>query len=198
MDEPVGKAVGNVLEIKETVDALNGKMTKDVEDTIVALGSVILSLVYGKRDMTENAAQIISVINSGQAYQKFKQMVIAQNGDIEFLESPALFPEAKYIIPVYADHDGFIDRIDADYVGSLARFLGAGRMNDESKIDNTAGIVIEKKIGDPVKIGEVLAYVHANDEEKASGAVKNLGDAFLYTDKPSKVKKSRVLEIYGA
>lgn len=196
MDEPVGKAVGNVLEIKETVKALNGQMTKDLEDTIVALGSVILSLSYGKKDMTENSAQIISAIRSGKAFEKFKQMVIAQNGDVEFLESPDLFPEAKYIIPVYADHDGFIESIDADYVGSLARFLGAGRMDDESKIDNTAGIVIEKKIGDPVKIGEVLAYVHANNEEKASGAVKNLGDAFIYTNKPMKIK-SRVLEIYG-
>jgi pyrimidine-nucleoside phosphorylase len=81
-------------------------------------------------------------------------------------------------------------------VGSIARYLGAGRMNDVNEIDNTAGIVLEKKMGDEVTVGETIAYIHANDEEKANGAIKNLSDAFLYSKKPIYVK-SRVLEVYG-
>lgn len=100
------------------------------------------------------------------------------------------------ILPVFATDSGYISRIDADICGSIARFLGAGRMNDEKEIDNTAGLEIKKKIGDEVKVGEVIAYVHTNDDSKAQGAVKNLADAFEYSKKPIKVK-SRVLEMYG-
>ena len=100
------------------------------------------------------------------------------------------------ILPVFATGSGYITRIDADICGSIARFLGAGRMSDENEIDNTAGLEIKKKIGDEVKVGEVIAYVHTNDESKAEGAVKNLANAFEYSQKPIKVK-SRVLEMYG-
>jgi pyrimidine-nucleoside phosphorylase len=78
MDEPVGKAVGNILEVKETIKALNGTMEKDVEDTVVALASLVLKLAYDEKDIKTNAARVLSVINSGQAFTKFKQMVMAQ------------------------------------------------------------------------------------------------------------------------
>lgn len=99
-------------------------------------------------------------------------------------------------MPVYATDSGYIKQIDADMVGSLARYLGAGRMNDGNEIDNTAGIVLEKKMGDAVAVGEIIAHVYANDEDKANGAVRNLADAFEYSQKPVSVK-SRVLEVYG-
>ena len=117
-------------------------------------------------------------------------------GDPEYIDSPDRFPKAKMILPVFATNSGYITKIDADICGSIARYIGAGRMNDENEIDNTAGLVIEKKIGDAVQVGEVIAYVHTNDESKAQGAVKNLADAFEYSEKPIKVK-SRVLEMYG-
>ena len=97
---------------------------------------------------------------------------------------------------MFASDSGYISKIDADICGSIARYLGAGRMKDQNEIDNTAGLVIKKKIGDEVKVGEIIAYVHTNDESKASGAVKNLAEAFEYSEKPIKVK-SRVLEMYG-
>ena len=99
-------------------------------------------------------------------------------------------------MPIFATNSGYISKIDADICGSIARFLGAIRMDENSEIDKTAGIVIEKKIGDEVKVGEVIAYIHANDEKKAEGAANNLVDAFEYSKKPIKVK-SRVLEMYG-
>lgn len=117
-------------------------------------------------------------------------------GDIAFLDNPDKFSKANTILPVFATNSGYIAEIDADICGSIARYLGAGRMSRENEIDNTAGLVIEKKIGDQVQVGEVIAYVHTNDAAKAEGAVKNLADAFEYSKKPV-VVKSRVLEMYG-
>ena len=117
-------------------------------------------------------------------------------GDPEYIDSPDRLPKAKMILPVFATSSGYISRIDADICGSIARYIGAGRIKDEHEIDNTAGLVIQKKIGDEVQVGEVIAFVHTNDESKAEGAVKNLADAFEYSDKPVKVR-SRVLEMYG-
>ena len=117
-------------------------------------------------------------------------------GNPEYIDNPDKLPKAKFILPVFASNSGFISRIDADICGSIARYLGAGRMKEQNEIDNTAGLVIKKKIGDEVKVGEIVAYVHTNDESKANGAVKNLAEAFEYSEKPIKVK-SRVLEMYG-
>ncbi|MBR1539928.1 MAG: hypothetical protein IJ629_01915 [Clostridia bacterium] len=117
-------------------------------------------------------------------------------GDPEYIDNPNRFPKAKMILPVFATNSGYITKIDADICGSIARYIGAGRMKDEHEIDNTAGLTIQKKIGDEVQVGEVIAYVHTNDESKAEGAVKNLADAFEYSDKPIKFR-SRVLEMYG-
>lgn len=196
MDEPVGFSVGNILEIKETIKALNGKMAKDVQDTVFSLGSVVLALAFDENDINETTHQIKNVIVSGKAMTKFKQLIEAQGGDISYIENPEKFPMAKYILPVYATEDGFIKEIDAEMIGDLARYLGAGRMNDDNEIDNTSGFIFEKKIGDEVKVGEILAYVHANDEQKAIAAVKNLPDAYKYSIKAIDVK-SRVLDIYG-
>lgn len=196
MDEPVGYAVGNILEVKETIKALNGKMAKDIQDTIFALGSVILSLAFDKKDMNENIDRIKNVILSGKAMKKFKQLVTSQGGDSSYLDSPDKFPEAKYILPIYASENGFIKEIDAELIGDLARYLGAGRMNDNNEIDNTSGFIFEKKIGDEVKVGDILAYVHANDESKALGAVKNIVDAYKFSEKKV-IVQSRVLDTYG-
>ena len=117
-------------------------------------------------------------------------------GNGEYIDSPDMFPKAKFILPVFATDSGYISKIDADICGSIARYIGAGRMKNQNEIDNTAGIVLEKKIGDEVQVGEIIAYVHTNDETKAEGAVKNLADAFEYSAKPVKTK-SRVLEMYG-
>ena len=91
-------------------------------------------------------------------------------GNPEYIDNPDKLPKAKFILPVFASNSGFISRIDADICGSIARYLGAGRMKEQNEIDNTAGLVIKKKIGDEVKVGEIVAYVHTNDESKANGS----------------------------
>ena len=140
-------------------------------------------------------ALIIDTINSGKALMKFKEMVAAQGGDITYIEEPDAFSKAQYVVPVYSTDAGNIESIDTDMVGSIARYLGAGRMKDDSEIDKTAGIVLEKKIGDYVESGGVLAYIHTNDENKVLGATQNLKTAFNLTNKKVVVPKSRVLDI---
>ena len=104
-------------------------------------------------------------------------------GDVSYVENPDLFEKAKYIMPVYSSQTGFVEGIDSDIVGSIAVYLGAGRMNDEKKIDRSAGIVLQKKIGDQVQAGEIIAYVHTNDENKVNGATQNLESAYKITNK---------------
>lgn len=195
MDEPLGYSIGHVLEIKETINCLRGNMPQDIGDVVVALGSVILELAGRGKNLNENSKTIIETINSGKALMKFKEMVAAQGGDLSYIEEPDSFSKAQYIVPVYATDSGNIEEIDADLVGSIARYLGAGRMKDDSEIDKTAGIVLEKKIGQYVESGGVLAYIHTNDENKVLGATQNLKDAFKLTSKKVQVPKSRVLEI---
>ena len=194
MDEPLGYSIGHVLEIKETIQCLRGKMPQDIAEIVVALGSLILELSGKGKNIDENSKIIIDTINSGKALLKFKEMVASQGGNIKYIEQPEEFSKAKYIVPVYATESGNIEKIDADIVGSIARYLGAGRMNEDNEIDKTAGIVLEKKIGDSIESGGVLAYIHTNDENKVLGATQNLKEAYKLTKKKV-VKKSRVLEI---
>ena len=194
MDEPLGYSVGHILEIKETLECLQGRMTQDIGDVVVSLGRVILELSTNVKDKVQNERTIIEAIKSGRAYAKFKEMVASQYGSLEYIDNVEKFPVAKHIIPVYSTDNGFIERIDADIVGSIARYLGAGRMNKDSEINRTAGIELKKKIGSEVKSGDILAYIHTDDDSKVMGATQNLKDAFKLSAKKV-VAKSKVLEV---
>ena len=194
MDEPLGYSVGHILEIKETLECLQGRMTQDIGDVVVSLGRVILELSTNVKDKVQNERTIIEAIKSGRAYDKFKEMVASQYGSLEYIDNVEKFPVAKHIIPVYSTDNGFIERIDADIVGSIARYLGAGRMSKDSEINRTAGIELKKKIGSEVKSGDILAYIHTDDDTKVMGATQNLKDAFKLSAKKV-VAKSKVLEI---
>ncbi|MBR3697704.1 MAG: thymidine phosphorylase [Clostridia bacterium] len=194
MDEPLGYSIGHILEIKETLECLQGRMTQDVGDVIVSLGRAILELATNSKDKVKNEKTILEAISSGRAYEKFKEMVKAQYGSMEFIDNPDKFPVAEKIVPLYSSNEGFVESIDADMVGSIARFLGAGRMNSDSEIDRTAGIVLQKKIGDSVKNGDILAYIHTDNDSKISGASQNLLQAFTFSNRPV-AYKSRVLAI---
>lgn len=194
MNQPIGYSIGHNLEIKETIMALKGVISEDLSEVVETLGSVMISLASENKDLNENAKKIKEAIKSGKAYEKFKEMVSAQHGNIKYIDKLELFKEAKYCMPVLSTQDGVIESIDADMVGSIATYLGAGRMKNEEKINRTAGITINKKIGDSVKVGETLAYVYTDDKEKVSGTTQNLIDAFKITTKKLNTK-SQILEI---
>ena len=122
-------------------------------------------------------------------------MVKEQYGSLAYIDNPEKMQQAKFVMPVYATEDGNIELIDADMVGSIAIYIGAGRTKGASEINNkTAGIVLNKKIGDSVKAGEILAYIHTDEESKVNSTTQNLKQAFSITNKKINMK-SRVLEI---
>lgn len=194
MNQPLGYSIGHNLEMKETIMALRGIISEDLGNVVEALGSVMIALATESKDLDANAKMIKEAIRTGAAFEKFKEMVAAQGGDTSYLDDPEQFKRSKYIMPVLATEAGTIESIDADMVGSIAVYLGAGRMKKEGEINRTAGITINKKIGDTVTVGETLAYIHTDEDEKVNGTTQNLQQAFAITNKKINFK-SRVLEI---
>ena len=164
MEQPLGKAVGNTLEVIETIRALNGQIEPDVEQVILLLGSHMLKMGGLGDNLEENKEKIKDAIKSGKAFQKFIQMVEKQGGDISYLLHPEKFEKAKYITPVLAEKEGKIQKLHALSIAEIACSLGAGRTRKEDKIDPAVGIVLEKKIGDKVKKQDTLGYLYANRE----------------------------------
>ena len=187
MNEPLGYNVGNTLEILEAIECLKNNMPQDVREVVYELGAQMVKLAGHGDNINENIIKIEEILRSGEAYQKFLELVTNQNGDISYLQDTQKLGQAKYVIPVLSAEEGTIETIDAEMVGSISVYVGAGRAKKEDTIDPLAGIVLNKKSGDQIKVGEPLAYVHTNDESKAKGAVENLKTAFKITNR--KVKK---------
>ena len=178
MEEPLGKNVGNSLEVIEAVEFLKANMQDDVKEVILELGSYMIKLAEKGDNLEENKQKMLEVIQNGKALEKFKQLVKRQGGDVSFIEDTNKFEKAKYIVPVVAEEKGTIQSLRAEEVGKLSVYLGAGRLKKEDKIDSSVGIVLEKKVGSKVEKGEILAYIHANEEEKANEAVTRLKNLY--------------------
>ena len=167
MNQPVGYAVGNILEIVETIRVLKNEiMPKDVEHIIKELGGQMLLLAQKCSSIEEGKEMIMTNIRKGAAFNKFKELVTSQGGDVSYIDNPEKFEKAKYIEPILAKQSGIITKLDALQVGELSCFLGAGRETKEQAINPRVGFVLNKKVGDEVTEGEILGYVHADDEEK--------------------------------
>ncbi len=178
MEQPLGRNIGNILEVKEAVEFLRGKGERDVEEVILELGSYMIKLAGKGENLEENKQKIKETITNGKAYQKLKELVKKQGGDISYIENLEKFKIANYILPVIATKTGIITRLEAEHVGKISVELGAGRIKKEDKIDYSVGIVLEKKTGDYVTEGETIAYIHANEKEKGNEAVKKLQSAY--------------------
>ncbi len=165
MDQPLGFAIGNVLEVVEAINTLKGHGPTDLLELSLALGSRMVVLA-GKAETVEEAEKMLrETIASGAAIEKLKEFVAAQGGDIECIDNTDIFPKAKYVVPVVSDNAGVVKKIHAENLGIVAMELGAGRATKESVIDLAVGIVLTKKRGDRVEDGEVIAYIHSNKEE---------------------------------
>lgn len=189
MDQPLGNTVGNALEIEEVIDTLKGQGPKDLLDLVITLGSCML-LAAGVAECAEDAEkQLKDALDSGRAYQKFLEFVEAQGGDTSQIENPSLLPHGSICMEVPASQEGFITAIHAEEVGRICLFLGGGRAVKEDCIDPAVGIILHKKVGDFVKMGEVIATICANDDEKCHVAKKRLTKAYEYDKKPSNIKE---------
>lgn len=186
MDEPLGNAVGNALEIKEVIDALHGDGPEDLMEVVYALGTQMLLLAKRAEDEEIARNLITESIQERKALKKFAEFIENQGGNREEILHPDMLPKARYVIPVLAEEEGYIERILAQDIGIACMTLGGGRENKESTIDHGVGIILTKKISDTVKKGETLALIHANSKEKAvlaSGLVKN---AYRIAKEPAK------------
>ncbi len=174
MEEPLGYSIGNTLEIIEVVNCLKGNMPEDVKEVVLKLGSNMLKLAGISKNIEECKKLILQNIQNGKAYEKFIELVENQGGDIEYIKDTTKFEKAKYIMPVIADKDFKISEINAGKIGNLCVELGAGRIKKEDSIDYSAGIVLNKKVGEKVKKNDILAYVHSNNEEKCKNSIDEM------------------------
>ena len=177
MDEPLGRYAGNILEIIEVINALKGNMEEDVKEVTLELGAYIIKLAGKGNDIEENKKMIIDSINSGRAFEKFKELVKTQGGDIGYIDNPELFEKTKYKLDFYAKEDGYITSLNAEKIGKIICALGAGRIRKEDNIDLEAGCEIHKKVGDYVEKGAKIITLYANDEEKLNTYFNKLEEA---------------------
>jgi pyrimidine-nucleoside phosphorylase len=185
MDQPLGLAIGNALEVKEALDTLVGKGPKDLMELCLTLGSNMVVLANKAKDISEARELLLGVIKDGSALEKLKEFIGAQGGNIEQVNNPELLPKAKYIVEVKSDREGYITKINAQNIGLIAMELGAGRATKEDEIDLAVGIVLNKKRNESVKVGDVIAYIHANDEKRIEKATKDILANYMITSNNS-------------
>ena len=174
MDEPLGYSIGNSLEVIEAINFLKGDMPKDLKNVVLELGANMLQLAGKGENIEENKLKILENIENESAYNKFVEMVKNQGGDISFLEDTTKFKKSKYTLAVVTKKTGKVTEINAEDIGKLACYLGAGRVNKDDKIEPEVGIVLNKKVGDEVLEDDFLAYICANDENKLMEAEKRI------------------------
>lgn len=194
MDQPLGFAVGNSVEVAEAIDLLNGKGPKDFKQVVFALGSLMLQLAGRAKDDTEALSLMQSVIDSGAALDKFAEFITAQGGDPIPVYEPTLLPQAKLSLKVPSLYSGYVHRILAEDIGIACMTLGGGRETKESKIDLSVGIILEKKNGDTVKEEETIAVILGNDMEKMLAAKEKIQKAYEIKETPK--EKEPVIRKY--
>lgn len=185
MDEPLGFAVGNALEVKEAVDVLAGRTEAgDLLELCLTLGASILTLAGLAADETEAREKLESTIRDGSALRKLAEMVEAQYGDPGAVYDLSKLPEAAVKLEVLSEKTGFVTHIEAEDVGLVSMHLGGGRATKDSAIDLSVGVVLRKKVGDRVETGESLGTIHAPNAEKAEEAAALLKKCYSISDEP--------------
>lgn len=182
MDQPLGYAIGNSLEVIEAIELLKGNGPKDLLELTLTIGSNMLLCAKMVESEEEARKMLMENIENGKGLEKLKDFVKAQGGDISPIDDYSKFPQAKYIEKVISPVDGYITKIHAEAFGLIAMELGAGRATKESEIDLAVGIVLNKKRGEKVNKGDVLAYIHSNNEEKIEKARKSILENIVIED----------------
>lgn len=186
MDQPLGYAVGNTIEVVEAIDTLRGVGPSDLRELCIELGALLLVATGSEDSIHVAKSKLIHLLDSGEAFDKFKMMVEAQGGDTQVIDNPSLFPQAKSIKPIHAASSGYIHAVDAGIIGQVAGMLGAGRRKKEDSIDPTAGVLLKKKIGDVVQAGEEIAVLLSSGPVEFGPTIQLAQSAFaISSDLPS-------------
>ena len=189
MEEPLGFAIGNNMEVKEAIEVLKGGGPEDVKEVSVALAGMMLSLGLENVSLSQGKRMAKKALSSGQAFEKFKEMVQAQGGDIRYVEHPEFFERDAFEGEVLAAEDGFLSGMDTEKIGVAAGLLGAGRETKDSVIDMSAGIYLKKKIGDTVKKGEPIAICYAGTKEKLNRGMAMFVSSIRYSKEAPRIPK---------
>jgi len=182
MNQPLGYAVGNALEVKEALETLKGEGPPDFKEHCMEVAAHLLVLGGGARDLEEGRDCFAQAVENGSAFEKFRLLVEAQGGDVRFVDDPDLLPRATIIKQVVSPTSGFIKGIHAREIGLAAMVLGGGREKKRDKIDYAVGIVLNHKVGDEIEAGEPLFTIHANDENRCEAAVQRVLEAHAFSE----------------
>ena len=185
MNQPLGKAVGNNLEIKEVIETLKGNGPKDLEEICISSGAILLTQAELYKNVEDARKALMENIKNGKAFEKFKEFVKAQGGDVEYIDHPEKFPVSKNLIEIKSEKEGYIKTIDALAIGLGSCHLGGGRMKITDTIDMSAGIILNKKVGDFAKKDELLCTLHTN-KENVDSIIEQVKNAFIFQDEPIK------------
>lgn len=192
MNQPLGFAVGNALEVKEAIISLQGNGPEDLMELCYLLGTQML-LIGGVANCEEEARnKLEEVIRNGKALEKFIEFIEAQGGNTQSIHDISILPKAVYQKPVSTMETGWISEIQCDEIGLCSLILGGGRENKESSIDLSVGILLEKKIGNYVNKGDIIAVIHGNDMEKIEEVEKIIKKSYSYSK--NKVEKTTLLK----
>ena len=184
MDEPLGMAIGNNLEVKEAIATLQGKGPKDLVELVTYAGAIMLEQARIASSYEEGRIRIQKAIEDGSGFKKLVELFKAQGGDVSYLLDPSKFPVSKHVLPVCAEKEGYVSKIDSLTIGVSSMQLGGGRATMDDVIDMSAGIVLNKKIGDRVEKGELLATCYTS-KEGVDEVLENVHGAFaIQADKP--------------
>ena len=176
MSQPLGRAIGNALELKEAIDTLNGQGPEDLTELVLTLGSQMVVLAERANTLEEARQLLNEAIENGSALDKFKTFLENQGGDASVVNSPELLPTAEYQIDYKAKSSGVVSELIANEIGVASMMLGAGRQTKEDDIDLSVGIVLNKKVGDNVNEGESLLTIHSN-RENVDDVIKKLDES---------------------
>jgi pyrimidine-nucleoside phosphorylase len=184
MNQPLGCAVGNALELKEAIETLHGKGPLDFRQHCLVVAGEMLLLGGRVGTSMEGLELAKSILANGSAWEKFRILVQCQGGDVSFIDNPVKLPQAEVVHTVRSERPGFISKLDARVVGQTSVEMGAGRVKKEDRIDHSVGILVHKKVGEPVETGEPLFTLHAASESEAISAESRLSEAVIIEDSP--------------
>lgn len=192
MNQPLGNAIGNALEVKEAIETLKGNGPEDLVELVLTLGSHMVLAAEKAVSLEDARTKLELSLKDGSAFESFKQFIVAQGGSEDEVMHPENLPTAKYVEDVICEKDGYVSKIQTEEIGRISLLLGGGRETKESEIDLAVGLVLKKKPGDKVSSGDSLAEIHANDLAKLAFAKERLRKAYTIVDE--EVKKESVIK----
>ncbi len=190
MDQPLGIAVGNSIEVIEAIETLKGNGPEDFNTLCIELASELLLMTEVSNTKEEAVKLVKEKINNGEALDKLRQMIRYQSGDERVIDDYSLFPSAKSIITIQSDVEGYVEKINTLEIGRAAMLLGAGRSNKDDEIDLAVGVKVFKKVGDKVNLGDVIAEIHAN-EKNIDVAIETIKAAYKISSQ--EVRKNQII-----